>query len=66
MGNGNITLGAAIAIVKYHLGDDPLDIKTATTAIEMVVNMETHNRIKKDDLIHALRWLFEHYDFEEE
>lgn len=65
METDNITLGAAIAIVKYHLDDAPLDIKTAVTAIKEVANMETHNSIKKDDLIRALRWLFEHYDFEE-
>lgn len=66
MGNKNITLGAAIAIVKFHLDDVPLDVKTATLAIKEVAAMETHNSIKKDDLIRALRWLFEHYDFEED
>ena len=66
MANEKIALGAAISIVKYHLNDVPLDVKTARTAIEQVAYMETHNSIKKDDLIRVLRWLFKHYDFEED
>ena len=32
-------------------------------AIEKIARMETHNSISKDDLVRALRWLFDHYDF---
>lgn len=38
--------------------------QTKVIAIEKVANMETHNSVSKDKLIHALRWLYEHYDFE--
>lgn len=31
-----------------------------------VAHMETHNSITKDELVEALRWLFDHYDFEED
>lgn len=57
-----MTLGAAVAIVKYHLADDAPHI-TKAAAIEMVARMETHNSIKKDDLVGSLRWLFDTYDF---
>lgn len=59
----NITLGDAIMIVKFHLDDDAISIPSKVLAIEQVADMETHNSISKDNLIHALRWLFEHYDF---
>lgn len=31
-------------------------------AIEKVAEMETHNSITKNDLVGALRWIYEHYD----
>lgn len=61
--NPEMTIGAAVAIVKYHLTDDAPP-ETKATAIEMVAGMETHNSIKKDELIKALRWLFDTYDFD--
>lgn len=61
----NISLGEAILIVKYRLNDTDVALQSKTLAIEKVANMETHNCITKDDLVGALRWVFEHYDFEE-
>lgn len=31
-------------------------------AIEKMAEMETHNSITKNDLVGALRWIYEHYD----
>lgn len=61
-----VSLPEAWEIVKYKLDDDSISIRLKVLAIERVANMPTHNSIKKDDLIRALRWLFEHYDFEED
>lgn len=61
-----VSLPEAWEIVKYKLDDDSISIRLKALAIELVANMPTHNSIKKDDLIRALRWLFEHYDFEED
>lgn len=59
----NITLGDAILIVKHHLYDEDYAIETRVLAVEKVANMETHNSITKDDLVRALRWMFERYEF---
>ena len=61
----NITLGEAILIVKYRLNDADIALQSKILAIEKVANMETHNCITKADLVGALRWVFDHYDFEE-
>lgn len=58
-----VSLGTSIEIVKYRLDDDSILIPTKVLAIENVANMETHNSVTKDELIHALRWLFDHYEF---
>lgn len=60
----NVTLGEAILIVKHHLDDDNIALQSKVIAIDMVANMETHNSVSKQELIRALRWMFEHYDFE--
>ena len=60
----NVNLGDAVLIVKEHLDDDSIAFQTKIIAIGKVAEMETHNSIKKDDLVNALRWLFKHYDFE--
>lgn len=60
----NINLGDAWLIVKNHLEDDSIAFPSKILAIEKIARMETHNSITKDDLIHALRWLFDHYDFD--
>ena len=59
----NVSLGRAIEIVKFKLDEEFLAIQTKVLAIEKVASMETHNSITKDELVRALRWLFEHYEF---
>ena len=59
----NVNLGDACVIVKRLINDDSIAIQSKVIAIEKVARMETHNSITKDDLIKALRWLFDHYDF---
>ena len=58
-----VSLGTSIEIVKYRLDDDSILIPTKVLAIENVANMETHNSVTKGELIHAFRWLFDHYEF---
>lgn len=59
----NINMGDAWLIVKERLDDETIAIPSKVIAIEKIARMEMHNSISKDDLIHALRWLFDHYDF---
>ena len=59
----NVSLSEAILIVKRQLNDPEIAIQSKVLAIEHVANMETHNSITKDDLVGALRWLFDHYEF---
>ena len=59
----NVSLGDAILIVKHHLNDPNYALQSKVLAIEAVANMETHNSVTKDDLVGALRWMFEHYEF---
>ena len=59
----NVNLGDAWVIVKEHLDDESIAIPSKVIAIEKIARMETHNSIKKDDLIHCLRWMFDHYEF---
>ena len=59
----NVNLGDAWLIVKEHLDDESIAIPSKVIAIEKIARMETHNSVKKDDLIHCLRWLFDHYEF---
>lgn len=60
----DISLGEAWAVVKRSLNDESLPCEMRVLAIRKVAEMETHNSIAKADLVNALRWLFEHYDFE--
>lgn len=60
----NVSLGEAVGIVKHRLDDDTIALPSKVIAIEKVARMETHNSVTKDDLVRALRWLFDHYDFE--
>ena len=62
----NISLGESIVIVKHHLDDDTINYVKKAMAINRVAFMETHNSITKDDLIHALRWLYDNYFFGED
>ena len=59
----NVNLCDAWLIVKEHLDDESIAIPSKVIAIEKIARMETHNSIKKDDLIHCLRWMFDHYEF---
>lgn len=59
----NVSLGQAIGIVKFGLNDLGYSTPQKVKAIERVANMETHNSITKNELISALRFLFEYYDF---
>ena len=61
----NVSLCEAIEIVKRDLDSPAFAYETKLLAIEKVANMETHNCITKDDLVGALRWIFEHYEFGE-
>ena len=62
----NVSLGQAIIIVKTGLEDESIPYKTRVLAIDHVAKMETHNSVTKAELVAALRWLFAHYDFEED
>ena len=59
----NISLTEEIEIVKHRLYDETVPLQTIVCAIERVAEMETHNSISKNDLVNALRWLYEHYEF---
>lgn len=59
----NVSLPQAHSIFKERLDDDSLPIDTRIIAIRQVAEMETHNSITKDDLVAALRWIFDHYEF---
>ena len=59
----NINIGDACVIVKWKLDDDTIALQSKIIAIEKVARMETHNSITKDELVRALQWLFDHYDF---
>lgn len=58
----NISQGDSIEIVKNHLDDPNIAVKSKALAIENVVNMATHNSISKADLINCLRWIFTRFD----
>ena len=60
----NINMGDAWLIIKERLDDETIALPSKVIAIEKIARMETHNSITKDDLVHALRWLFDHYDFD--
>lgn len=55
---------SAVEIVKAGLQDPGISIRTKTLAIGRVAGMATHNSVTKEDLVNALRWIFEHYDFQ--
>ena len=60
---GNISTGQAVGIFKYRLADETVPIWAKVIAIEKIVAFETLNGITKDELQHALQWLFKHFDF---
>lgn len=61
---GNLSLGQAVGIFKYRMEDETVPIWAKVLAIEKTASLETLNSITKDELQHALRWLFKHYQFD--
>lgn len=46
------------------MDDETVPIWAKVLAIEKIASFETLNSITKDELKHAIQWLFEHYDFD--
>ena len=61
---GNLSIGQAVGIFKYRMDDETVPIWAKVLAIEKLAFFETLNGITKDELQHALQWLFEHYQFD--
>ena len=60
----HLSLGQAAGIFKYRLDDETVPIWAKVLAIEKIAALETLNGVTKDELQHALQWLFEHYQFD--
>lgn len=50
--------------MKHGLEDPDIHIETKVLAIQNVIEMATHNSATKDDLVNALRLLYDTYEFE--
>lgn len=61
---GNLSLGQAAEIFKYRMDDETVPIWAKVLAIEKIASFETLNGVTKDELQHAIRWIFEYYQFE--
>lgn len=61
---GNLILGQAADIFKYRLDDKTVPIWAKVIAIEKISALETLNGVTKDELQHALQWIFKHFDFD--
>lgn len=61
---GNLSIGQAVGIFKCRMDDETVPIWAKVLAIEKIASFETLNGVTKDELQHALQWLFEHYQFE--
>lgn len=61
---GNLSPGQTADIFKYRMDDETVPIWAKVLAIEKIASFETLNGVTKDELQHAIRWLFEHYQFE--
>ena len=61
---GYLSLGQAAGIFKYHLADETVPIWAKVLAIEKIAALETLNGVTKNELQHALQWLFQHYQFD--
>ena len=59
---GNLSIGQAVGIFKYRMDDETVPIWAKVLAIEKIASFETLNGVTKDELQHALQWLFKHYD----
>lgn len=62
--NGKLSLGQAVGIFKYRLDDKTVPLWAKVIAIEKISALETLNGVTKDELQHAIRWIFEYYQFE--
>lgn len=60
----NVSPDQAVNIIKTGLTDERIPFKTRRLSIEQVAYMERCSSVTKDELAKALRWLFDHYDFE--
>lgn len=60
----DMTLLEALNIFYCHLDDESISLSKKVEAIRRISEMETMNSIKKDDLKTALRFLFDHFDFD--
>ena len=61
---GNLSIGQAVDIFKCRMDDETVPIWAKVLAIEKISALETLNGITKDELQHAIRWIFEYYQFE--
>ncbi len=61
---GNLSLGQAVGIFKCRMDDETVPVWAKVLAIEKIASFETLYGITKDEMHHALRWLFEHYQFD--
>lgn len=59
-----MTFGQCVEVVKFGLEKENITTEEKINAIRTVAGMETYNSIKKDEIVGALKWIFEHYDFE--
>lgn len=55
---GNLSLGQAADIFKYRLDDKTVPLWAKIIAIEKISVLETLNGVTKDELQHAIRWIF--------
>lgn len=62
--NGKLSLGQAVGIFKYRMDAETVPIWAKVIAIEKISALETLNGVTKDELQHAIRWIFEYYQFE--
>ena len=61
---GDFSLGQAVGIFKYRMDDETVPIWAKVIAIEKISALETLNGVTKNELQHAIRWIFEYYQFE--
>ena len=61
---GNLSLEQAVGIFKHRMDDETVPIWAKVLAIEKIASFKTLYGITKDELQHALQWLFAHYQFD--
>lgn len=60
----SIPIDEAVEIVRFRLYDSSIPWQRRTDAIEMITATENPGNITKEELLVAIRWLFDHYDFD--